>query len=186
MALVRGKLGDPKLGRHNGLPVTVIVSATLQELQERSGHAVTGGGGLLPMEDVIRMATHAYHYLALFDGVTGQALWLGRTKRLASADQRIVLHARDRGCTAPGCTVPGYGCQVHHAAKDWKDGGNTNIDTLGFACKHDNLLVENGGWLTRKLPNGDTEWIPPPHLPLKGGTNTYHHPERFLKEREGP
>ena len=31
-ALVRGQLGDPKLGVHNGLPVTVIVSTTLQEL----------------------------------------------------------------------------------------------------------------------------------------------------------
>ncbi|WP_059017021.1 HNH endonuclease signature motif containing protein [Mycobacterium sp. M26] len=185
-ALLRDRLGDPKLGRHNGLPVTIIVSATLQELQQRTGHGVTGGGALVPMEDVIRMASHAYHYLTLFDGITGQALWLGRTKRLASADQRIVLHARDRGCTAPGCTVPGYGCQVHHAAKDWSDGGSTNIDELGFACKCDNLLVENGGWSTRKLPNGDTEWTPPPHLPRPGGTNTYHHPERFLKVRDNP
>lgn len=186
MAVLRSTLGDPKLGRHHGLPVTVVVSATLQELQERTGYGVTGGGGLVPMEDVIRMAAHSYHYLALFDGVTGQSLWLGRTKRLATADQRIVLHARDRGCTAPGCTVPGYGCQVHHAAKDWSDGGATNIDELAFACQCDNLLVENGGWSTRKLPNGDTEWIPPSHLPLPGGTNAYHHPERFLREREGP
>jgi len=185
-ALVRGQLGDPKLGQHNGLPVTVIVSATLQQLQDKTGHAVTAGGTLLPIPDVIRMARHAYHYLALFDGATGRALWLGRTKRIASADQRIVLHARDRGCTAPGCTVPGYGCQVHHAAKDWKHGGGTNIDTLGFACEPDNMLVENGGWRTRKLRNGDTEWIPPPHLPLKGGVNSYHHPERFLRDREGP
>jgi hypothetical protein len=82
--------------------------------------------------------------------------------------------------------VPGYGCQVHHAAKDWSDGGATNVDELGFACKCDNLLVENGGWLTRKRPNGDTEWISPPHLPLKGGVNDYHHPERFLQDREDP
>ena len=41
-------------------------------------------------------------------------------------------------------------------------------------------------WRTRKLRNGDTEWIPPPHLPLKGGVNSYHHPERFLRDREGP
>ena len=136
------------------------------------------------MEDVIRMATHAYHYLSLFDGVTGQALWLGRTKRLASADQRIVLHARDRDCTAPGCTVPGYGCQVHHAAKDWKDGGCTNVDELGFACKCDNLLVENGGWVTKKRKDGTTEWTPPPQLPLPARINTYHHPERYLPKAE--
>jgi hypothetical protein len=180
-AVLRSTLGNPKLGQHNGLPVTVIVSTTVQELQNKTGHGITGGGSMLPITDVIRMARHSYHYLALFDGVTGQALWLGRTKRIASADQRIVLHAKDRGCTAPGCTVPGYNAQVHHAAKDWSDGGATNIDDLGFACPSDNQLVETGGWTTRKLPSGDTEWIPPPHLPfLSGGVNTYHHPKRFL------
>ena len=34
-ALVRGQLGDPKLGQHNGLPVTVIVSATLDQTAHR-------------------------------------------------------------------------------------------------------------------------------------------------------
>ncbi|MGY4709262.1 HNH endonuclease signature motif containing protein [Mycolicibacterium sp. CBM1] len=185
MAMLRSKLGDPKLGQHNGLPVTVIVSTTLQELQDKTGHGITGGGSVLPISDVIRLSRHSYHYLTVFDGVTGQALWLGRTKRLASADQRIVLHAKDRGCTAPGCTVPGYNVQVHHATKDWSDGGATNIDDLTFACAHDNQLVETGGWTTRKLPNGDTQWIPPPQLPMFGdGTNTYHHPERFLTDPE--
>ena len=55
-ALLRGQLGDPKLGRHNGLPVTVIVTATLEQLQTAAGIAVTGGTTLLPMRDVIRMA----------------------------------------------------------------------------------------------------------------------------------
>jgi Domain of unknown function (DUF222) len=185
-AMLRSKLGDPKLGQHNGLPVTVIVSTTLQELQDKTGHGITGGGTMMPITDVIRLGRHSYHYLTIFDGVTGHALWLGRTKRIASADQRIALHAKDRGCTAPGCTVPGYAAQVHHAVKDWSDGGATNIDDLSFACPPDNQLVETGGWTTRKLPNGDTEWIPPPHLPLIGGVNTYHHPERFLpKDDEG-
>lgn len=183
-ALVRGRLGDPNLGQHNGLPVTVIISATLQDLQAKAGYGVTGGGALVPMSDVVRMGSHAYHYLTLFDGVTGRALWLGRTKRIATADQRIVLHAKERGCTAPGCTAPGYAVQVHHAATDWSDGGMTDIDDLTFACKLHNLLVETGGWSTRKLPNGDTEWIPPPHLPFPAGTNTYHHPERLLPHED--
>ncbi|APE18795.1 HNH endonuclease signature motif containing protein [Mycolicibacterium pallens] len=179
-ALVRGRLGDPKLGQHNGLPVTMIVTTTLQELQAGAGHAVTAGGTLIPITDMIRMATPANHYLAVFDGVTGQSLWLGRSKRLASADQRIMLLAKYRGCTAPGCTVNGYNSQVHHAAKDWKHGGTTDIDDLTLACKCDNLLVENDGWTTHQLANGQTHWTPPPGVPLIGGTNTYHHPERFL------
>lgn len=92
-ALVRGQLGDPKLGQHNGLPVTVIVSTTLEQLHTGAGLAVTGGGSLLPIRDLIRMASHAYHYLCVFDKHTERALYLGRSKRIASADQRIVLHA---------------------------------------------------------------------------------------------
>ncbi|KDE98904.1 maturase [Mycolicibacterium aromaticivorans JS19b1 = JCM 16368] len=179
-ALVRGQLGDPTLGQHNGLPVTMIVSATLQDIQAKTGHAVTatGTGTLLPIPDVIRMASHAYHYLALFDGVRGQALWLGRTKRVASADQRIMLHNKERGCTRPGCDKPGYLTEVHHV-DEWAHGGLTNIDKLTLACPADHRLLDHG-WKTRKLPNGDTEWIPPPQLPLAAGTNTYHHPERLL------
>jgi hypothetical protein len=178
--LVRGRLGDPKLGQHNGLPVTVIVTTTLQELQAGAGHAVTASGTLIPISDLIGKAVPSYNYLAVFDGVTGQSLWLGRSKRLASADQRIMLLAKYRGCTAPGCTVNGYNSQVHHAAKDWKNGGNTDIDDLTLACKCDNLLIENDGWTTRQLAGGQTQWTPPPGVPLRGGTNDYHHPERFL------
>jgi hypothetical protein len=186
-ALVRGRLGDPKLGQHNGLPVTVIATATLQDLQAQTGHAVTAGGTLLPIPDLIRMATHAYHYLALFDGVNGRALWLGRDRRFATADQRIILHAKDRGCTRPGCDAPGYHSVVHHAAQDWKNGGKTDINDLTLACPPDNQLVETGGWDTRILPNGQTEWIPPPGLPmLRGGVNDYHHPERLLENDSDP
>ncbi len=183
-ALLRGQLGDPKLGRHNGLPVTVIVSASIQDLHAQAGIAHTAGTTVLPIPDLIRMATHAYHYLSIFDETTGRALWLGRTKRIASADQRIVLHERDRGCTFPGCTVPGYDCQAHHATRDWADGGHTDIDDLAFSCGPHNRLVTQGGWNTRKLPDGTTEWIPPPHLPLRGGINTYHHPERLLPDTD--
>ncbi|BBX10346.1 HNH endonuclease signature motif containing protein [Mycolicibacterium aichiense] len=185
-ALVRGQLGDPKFGTHNGLPVTVIVSATLQDIHAQTGQAVTAGGTMLPIPDVIRMAAHAYHYLALFDGTDGRALWLGRTKRIASADQRIMLHSKDRGCTRPGCNAPGYHSGVHHAARDWSRGGNTDIDDLTLACPPDNQLVETGGWSTRKLPDGSTQWIPPPDLPmLRGGVNDFHHPERLLGNDDG-
>ena len=178
-ALVRGQLGDPKLGAHNGLPVTVIVSTTLQEINAGAGQAVTGGGTLLPMRDLIRMACHAYHYLAVFDEHQCRPLYLGRSRRIASADQRVVLYAKDRGCTAPGCDVPGYWTEVHHT-DDWSRGGLTDIDKLTLACKADHKLADKG-WRTIKLGNGDTQWIPPPHLDCgRQTTNDYHHPERFF------
>ena len=178
-ALVRGRLGDPKLGVHNGLPVTVVVSTTLQELSAAAGQAVTAGGTVLPMRDLIRMASRAYHYLAVFDEHQSRPLYLGRARRIASADQRLVLYAKDRGCTAPGCDVPGYWTEVHHT-DDWARGGLTNIDKLTLACKCDHKLAEKG-WRTIKIGGGATQWIPPPHLDHgQPRTNSYHHPENFL------
>jgi hypothetical protein len=179
-ALVRGQLGDPKLGQHNGLPVTVIVSTTLQELTSAAGRAVTGGGTVLPMRDLIRMASHAYHYLAMFDEHSNRPLYLGRSRRIASPDQRIVLYSKEHGCTHPGCDVPGYWSEVHHVT-EWAAGGTTDADNLTFACPPYHKLIEQG-WQTRKLPDGRTEWIPPPHLHRGPRTNDYHHPERLFME----
>ena len=180
-ALLRSQLGNPKLGNHNGLPVTIIATTTVEQLSAATGHAVTAGGTLVPMRDLIRMASHAYHYLCVFDRHTERAIYLGRTRRIASADQRIVLHAKDRGCTAPGCDMPGYLSEVHHV-EEWAAGGRTDIDSLTFGCSPHHGLIKPGGWKTRKRKDGTTEWIPPPQLPLPGGTNDYHHPERLLRD----
>ncbi|MEZ0384070.1 MULTISPECIES: HNH endonuclease signature motif containing protein [Mycobacteriaceae] len=160
LAALRAVLACGDLGQLNGLPVTVIVSTTLAELQAAAGKAHTAGGSLLPMSDLLRMAGHAYHYLSVFDG-QGRALWLGRAKRLASADQRIVLHARDRGCTRPGCTVSGYLSQAHHLEQDWANNGQTDVDSLALACAPDNRMASEQGWVTRLGDSGRVEWIPP-------------------------
>jgi len=187
-AIVRARLGDPKLGVHNGLPVTVIVSTTLQELNSGTGRAVTGAGTVVPMRDVIRMARHAWHYLAVFDEHSQRPLYLGRTRRIASSDQRIILHAKDRGCTHPGCDSPGYWCEVHHVT-GWSVGGATDADNLTFACAPHHKIVDRG-WRTEKLRNGRTAWVPPPQLDIPGRgarTNDYHHPERLSEsDREPP
>jgi Domain of unknown function (DUF222) len=180
------------LGSHRGLPVTVIVSTTLDRLQgaaeqsaagERvTGWASTGGGSLIPMADVLRMATHAFHYLAIFD-TAGRPLDLFRSKRIASADQRIMLHSLDRGCTFPGCDKPGYLSEVHHIQEWVAEYGPTNIDLLTFVCLLHHQLLDKG-WKVRKRADGVTEWIPPPQLQLPTAVNDYHHPERLLRRGE--
>jgi hypothetical protein len=179
-AALRALLASGKLGQHNGLPASIIVTTTLAELEAAAGRGLTGGGSILPMSDVIRLARHAHQYLAIFD--KGKALALYHTKRLASPGQRIVLYAKDRGCTRPGCDAPGYRCEVHHV-EDWATTRATGIDTLTLACTSDHPLVEPGGWTTCKNARGDTEWIPPPHLDYgQPRTNKFHHPEKLLRE----
>ncbi|BBZ27925.1 hypothetical protein MMAD_22200 [Mycolicibacterium madagascariense] len=141
--------------------------------------AVTAGGTVLPMRDVIRMASHAYHYLTVFDRHTNEVLYCGRTKRIAPPAHRIVLYARDRGCTKPGCTVPAYGTQVHHVNGWAKHGGQTNVNEEVLACPPDNRLAEYG-WTVTITPQG-VQWIPPPELDTgQPRLNYYHHPERLL------
>jgi Domain of unknown function (DUF222) len=182
-ALVRSALMSGELGSHQGLPVTIVATASLDDLQAKAGMAHTGGGTLLPMSDVIRMAAHAHNYLLIFDKSKKCELYRGRDTRLATKEQRVVLYATERGCTHPGCDVPAYWCQVHHAEKDWARGGQTNIDEETLACGPHNRLVDEHGWRTRKRPDGTTEWIPPPDLDHgQPRTNTYHHPEKHLSD----
>ena len=130
------------------------------------------------MSDVIRLARHAHHYLAIFD--KGNAVGLYHTKRLASPGQRIVLYAKDRGCTKPGCTVGGYYCEVHHLTP-YAQCHTTDINDLTFACGPDHRLLDKG-WTTRKNAHHDTEWTPPAHHDYgQPRTNTFHHPEKLLQ-----
>ena len=135
----------------------------------------------MPIRDVIRLGGHANHYLAVFDGATGSAMDLFRAKRVASPAQRIMLIARDGGCTKPCCTVGPYGSQVHHVVADWVDGANTNVDELGLACGPDNRMVDKHGWTTTINARGEVEWTPPPALDTgQARVNYYHRPERLL------
>jgi hypothetical protein len=184
-AMGRSVLASGELGQHNGLPATIIVSTTLQDLQAAAGVGVTAGGTLLPMREVIKQASQAHHYLVIYDKHTREPLYCGRAKRFATPGQRIVLQSLERGCTRPGCTAPGYWTQVHHVEGWATADGETNIDKLTLACGPDNRLVEEGGWTTRKRKDGRTEWIPPPHLDTgQSRVNDYHHPEKYLVDPE--
>ncbi len=177
-----------ELGQLNGLPVSIIIRTTLQDLESRAGVGVTGGGTKMPVKDVLRLAGHANLFLAVFDKATGSAMDLFRARRVASLAQRIMLIGREGGCTKPGCTVGPYGCQVHHATADWADDGNTNVDDMGLACGPDNRMVgKDGGWTTKMSDDHDVEWIPPPHLDTGQTRINYHHtPERLLGLTDDP
>jgi hypothetical protein len=181
------------LGMHRGHPVTVVVTTTLAELDQAARAAVdpsvpmpapatTGGGSRLPMRDLIRMAGNAIHYLAVFDDHTERPLYLGRQKRIATADQRLICYARDRGCTRSNCLEPGYRCEVHHS-DDWGRGGRTDADKLYFLCGCDHGVVSRGEAHTIVTQSGRLGWIDgtgPPEI------NHAHHPDELLREDPDP
>lgn len=186
-------LASGGLGVHRGHPVTVVVTTTLAELDQAAAAAVdssvpmpaparTGGGSRLPMRDLISMAADAIHYLAVFDSHTERPLYLGRQKRIATVDQRLICYARDRGCTRPNCLVPGYRCEVHHSP-EWALGGRTDADKLHFACGPDHGATSRGELRTVVTEDGRLGWT--------DGTgpaeiNHAHHPGELLRGDPDP
>jgi hypothetical protein len=186
-------IASGELGVHRGHPVTVVATTTLAELNQAAHAAVdssvpmpapalTGGGSRLPMRDLIAMAANAIHYLAVFDDHTKRPLYLGRKKRVATADQRLICHARDRGCTRPHCLVPGYYCEVHHSP-DFARGGRTDADKLYFGCGGDHGMATRGELRTQVTASGRLGWTDrtgPPQI------NHAHHPEELLHSDPDP
>jgi hypothetical protein len=93
-----------------------------------------------------------------------------------------MLIARDGGCIKPCCTVGAYGSQVHHAVRDWIEGGNTNVDEMALACGPDNRAATDGGYRTSINTRGECEWAPPEHLDNgQARVNYFHRPEALLR-----
>ncbi|WP_418002500.1 DUF222 domain-containing protein [Mycobacterium sp. PDNC021] len=174
------------LGEHNGLPVTVVATATVADLQRGAGVAITHTGTKLPIRDLIRMAGQgAHHYLTVFDQHSSIPLYLARARRTATPGQRLALFAAHLGCTRPNCTAPASRSQAHHLTP-WKHGGATDITNLTLACGPDNRAADTGGWTTTTGPDGRTHWTPPPLLDVgQPRTNEYHHPTLYPDEQEG-
>jgi hypothetical protein len=171
------------LGVHRGHPVTVVVTTTLAELTNAAdaAPAMTGGGSRLPMRDLIAMSAKSIHYLAVFDEHTERPLYLGRQKRIATADQRLICYARDRGCTRPNCLESGYRCEVHHSP-DFARGGRTDADKLFFLCGCDHGMASRGESDTHVV-NGRLGWTDgtgPPEI------NRAHHPDELLRGDPDP
>jgi len=190
---LKAGIASGEFGSHRGHPVTVIARTTLAELNQ-AAHAVTdpdipmpspartGGDTALPMRDLIRMAADGIHYLAVFDDHSERPLYLGRQKRVATADQRIVCYARDGGCTRPNCMAPGYQSEVHHSS-DWATGGRTDADALFFACGPDHQHLTEGRWQTTITETGHLAWTDgagPPQI------NKAHHPDELLRGDPDP
>ncbi|SEL70223.1 HNH endonuclease [Rhodococcus maanshanensis] len=175
------------LGSHRGLPVTAIITLTIGQLEKAAGVATTATGGIVPISDALRMAQSAHPVLALFDH-NGRPLHLGRSRRLASSDQRLALIAASRGCTRPGCDAPASLTAVHHIT-EWQHGGATDITNEDLACDSCHALVHDGpgGWKTRVAPPGSahpgrTEWIAPPYIDpgRKPRVNHRHHLDHLV------
>ena len=104
---------------------------------------------------------------ALFD-TNGEILWLGRSRRHASAAQHLAVAIRDRGCVL--CRAPMHRCDDHHINEWAADNGTTDMPNLAALCNdcHAKLHNNNERLERRTAPR---RWTTTPRTHTTGQTN---------------
>jgi hypothetical protein len=99
---------QPSVG---GIPASVVVTISLEDLLAKAGLAEAADGTQLTTDQLLRIANEAEIWPTIIDR-HGVPLALGRSQRLASPGQTMALIARDGGCSFPGCTHPPQWCDL--------------------------------------------------------------------------
>jgi hypothetical protein len=72
-------------------------------------------------------------------GADGRIVSLASFTGEITAAQRRAVAARDRCCTAKGCSRPPAFCDVHHL-RARADGGSTDVDNLVLLCRRHHVM----------------------------------------------
>jgi hypothetical protein len=150
---------DPKkLPEHGGVPTTVLVTSSLEDLRKDLATAALIDGDLdagdtLSATAVRKLACEA-DIIPVVLGGNGEILDLARSRRLFSIAQRIAMRLRDQQCRAEGCTVPASYCEAHHW-EPWSQGGKTNLKDGFLVCPFDHHRIHDPRYEHEILPNGD-------------------------------
>jgi hypothetical protein len=98
--------------------------------------------------------------VVLRQDAAGRITEIGAPRRTIPAPLRRALHARDRCCQFPGCTVRvGQGHHIRH----WAHGGPTKLSNLVLLCRRHHRAVHEEGFRVERTghgvvfrrPNGD-------------------------------
>lgn len=125
---------------------------------DQQGHATvtTAGGDPVPRSAADALLWDA-DVRALVVDQHRTPLWLGRSVRLATRDQRLALAVRDRGCIFPGCDLGPARSRAHHHPA-WEHGGPTDIDHLAPLCARHHGVVHRTGWSQEPDPGRPQQW----------------------------
>jgi len=138
----------------------VRVHVTVADLDRRAGAGhIEGQGASISVATVERRACADGYLPILFDDC-GRALDLGRTQRLFSEKQRLVLAAIWGGCAIAGCERPPSWTEAHHCDEWDRHHGPSDVSNGILLCRHHHMWVHNTG---RRIRRRGTEfWLEPP------------------------
>ena len=132
-------------GRRPAQVSVLIDHATLVAgLHERSVCETSDGQPITP-DAVRRLACDAELIPTVLDS-TGAVLDQGRSRRVATVDQRHALRAMYRTCGHPDCTVRFADCEIHHVIEWIHQHGPTDLANLLPLCNEHHHLVHDAGW----------------------------------------
>ena len=133
--------------------------ATLTTDRHDDSLCETDSGVSVPVETARHLACNADIIPVVLDG-TGVVLDQGRSKRLATAEQRTAIEAMQATCSHPDCTVTIDDCRIHHL-DPWQRGGATDLSNLAAVCETHHHLVHEGGWTLTMTPDRFATWSRP-------------------------
>lgn len=141
-------------------PPAVRIVVTDRDLARRAGSGwIEGQTAPISISTVERELCNRGTVPIHFDSA-GQAVNVGREKRLFTPRQRIGLAVRDGGCRFPGCDRPPSWCEAHHINEWFRDHGGTDIADGILLCRHHHLLIHNDEW--RVTRQGADYFVVPP------------------------
>ena len=169
-------LRSEQLGDCNGVPTTMLVTMSFEQLRSGEGLARTGHGATVPVRSVLANIGDARIFpvildenpatgppergphKSLFNSVKPVAAY-GTTHRIFTEGQRLAMIARDKGCSFPGCTVAPQWCEAHHIT-EWQFGRRTSIDDAALLCGYHHREFEHLGWEC-VMVDGIPHFVPP-------------------------
>jgi hypothetical protein len=159
LELVKMGMRTGQLPNAGGMTATIVLTMDAETYATGRGAAVTAHGYSVPADVAKRWAGDDARIIAALLDRTGRVEAYSTTKRCFSEQQRLVLTARDRGCTFPGCDRPPGWCQAHHVI-EYQHGGPTSVDNGTLLCGHHHRSFEQAGWAVT-IRDGLPWWTPP-------------------------
>ena len=153
--------------------VVLIDEQSLRDRLHRAGVCELADGTPVPVETARRLACNAGILPVVLNGAS-VPLDLGRSRRLASDDQRRALRAIYTSCAFPDCDVPFDECEIHHVLEWSEQEGPTDLHFLIPGCARHHHALHEGGWRLDLAPDRTLTIYQP-----DGQVNAVGHPDRL-------
>jgi hypothetical protein len=135
-----------------GAGATIVVTLSHASLLSGLGAASLDDGTRISASEARRLACEG-SLIPMVLGGDSQPLDVGRSRRLHTRYQRVVLANRDGGCLAENCDRPPSWCEAHHEVW-WERGGDTSVDNGSLRCAYHHRLEHDDRYDKTKLPGG--------------------------------